>query len=80
MEIGDFFTDWLAALKPGLAILKATCCFLHSSSVLLLLLLAGRFPRPPPGAVLEETVLLFTLPPFSSGPAGGETTYQGERL
>lgn len=34
----------------------------------------------PPPTVLEETGLVFTLPPSSCGPAWGKTTHQGEWL
>lgn len=71
MEIGAGF---LAKLKLGLGILGGAGWFWISS------LLAGRFPRPPPSPGLLETVLLFPPFAFSSAPAGGETTYQGERL
>lgn len=75
MEIGGF----LAILMLGLGILGGAG-WLWSSSVL-----PGRFPRPPPPLSppppgLLETVLLFPTFGFSSAPAGGETTYQGERL
>lgn len=69
MEIGGAF---LALLKPGLGILGGAG-WLWSSS-----LPPGRFPSPPPPGLLE-TVLLFPPFAFSSAPAGGETTYQGER-
>lgn len=65
-------------LNPDLNILGGADLLLASSSGSISW--AGRFRRLSPDAVLEETVLVFTLLPFSSGPAGGETTYQGERL
>lgn len=76
MEIGVGF--FAIILNPGLDILGGAGLLLDSSSRPISS--ADRFRRPSPDAVLEETVLVFTLLPFSSGPAGGETTYQGERL
>lgn len=74
MAIGFF----AVMLNPGLNILGGADELLDSSSGSISR--AGRFRRLSPDALLEETVLVFTLLPFSSAPAGGETTYQGERL
>lgn len=73
-----FLAAWAVILNPALNILEEAGLLLASSSGSTSQ--AERFLKLSPAAVLEETVLVFTLLPFSSGPAGGETTYQGERL
>lgn len=81
MEMGaGFFIGWLIRPNPILETLGAGgtgWLEVDSFPGPGLTSWAERFPPPP---VLEETVLVFTLPSFSSGPAGGETTYQGEQL
>lgn len=79
MEIvAGFFGAWAIILNPALNILEDAGLLLASSSASTSA--AERFFGTSHRALLEETVLVFTLLSFSSGPAGGETTYQGERL
>lgn len=83
MDMGfDFFPIWLLMLNPILETLHGAGGLAEDSS-------SSSGVRcwderltvvPSPPTVLQETGLVFTLPPSSSGPAWGKTTHQGEQL
>lgn len=82
MEIGlGFFPIWPLMLKPILVnLLGAGGSAEDSSSASAVRCWDVRLTAAAPPTVLQETGLVFTLPPSSCGPAWGKTTHQGEQL